>query len=220
LPAVRTLALLALLALVGCDDDQGGKAPSSPSRRADALPAGSQKEGGEPKAPASATAAKSPKPPRELCEGQTTRSKPPALPEAGRAMAGENLARPSYGKGWVWINVWAAWCEPCKEEMPRLLKWRDELRSEGIELELVFVSIDDDEREIVRQLGGSTGMRSSLWLADEDVREPFFAALGFGDTPTLPVHAFVSPDEKVTCVVEGAVEEADRPRVGAIFAKR
>jgi len=35
------------------------------------------------------------------------------------------------------VNIWATWCRPCKEEMPDLLKLRDEYRAHGFHLLLV-----------------------------------------------------------------------------------
>ncbi|MDW5264562.1 MULTISPECIES: TlpA disulfide reductase family protein [Acidobacteriaceae] len=39
------------------------------------------------------------------------------------------------------INFWATWCGPCKEEMPRLAKLKDEYSAKGVR----FVAISVDE---------------------------------------------------------------------------
>ncbi len=41
------------------------------------------------------------------------------------------------------VNAWASWCGPCREEYPALEKLRGELDGRGVDL--VFVSVDDDE---------------------------------------------------------------------------
>lgn len=41
----------------------------------------------------------------------------------------------------VLLNVWATWCEPCREEMPSIEKLHREFVSQG--LEVVAVSVDD-----------------------------------------------------------------------------
>ena len=42
------------------------------------------------------------------------------------------------------VNVWATWCEPCREEMPELLRFYRDNRARG--LRLVLVSADDEEQ--------------------------------------------------------------------------
>jgi thiol-disulfide isomerase/thioredoxin len=43
----------------------------------------------------------------------------------------------------VLVNVWATWCEPCREEMPDIVRAYRAHKAEG--LRLVLVSSDDDE---------------------------------------------------------------------------
>ena len=55
------------------------------------------------------------------------------------------------------VNVWASWCDPCREEMPSLVKLRQKYREKG--LDLILVSADDIEKRdslvpsVLRQLG-------------------------------------------------------------------
>ncbi|HXU01341.1 MAG TPA: TlpA disulfide reductase family protein, partial [Polyangia bacterium] len=42
----------------------------------------------------------------------------------------------------VLVNVWASWCEPCREEMPDLVRFYHEHRAE--DLRLMLISADDD----------------------------------------------------------------------------
>ena len=92
-----------------------------------------------------------------------------------------------------------------------LLEWQKKLREKGVAIDLVFVSIADDQRELDRFLSAqpTDGVRASYWVTGEESQEAFFETLGFEDTPKLPVHAFVSPTGKTSCVVEGSVEESD-----------
>lgn len=43
----------------------------------------------------------------------------------------------------VWINFWATWCPPCKEEMPIMEKLYDEYKDKG----LVILGVDVQEKE-------------------------------------------------------------------------
>ena len=128
-----------------------------------------------------------------------------------------------FGVGkWVWLNLWAAWCVPCKEEMPRLIAWQSKLRAAGVLVDLAFVSIDDDERQLVRFLDGqpSSGVRASYWLPEGPARGQWLGALGLKESPQLPAHALVAPSGQVTCVIEGAVEDGDYPSLAAFLGAK
>lgn len=118
---------------------------------------------------------------------------------------------------WTWINFWAAWCNPCKEEIPRLLGWRDRLASAKSPISLVFVSLDDDERQLDAFLAQQPqgGLRSTLWLPDGHARTAWMKSLRMKD-PELPKHALVDPDGHVRCFIEGAVEDADYAEIAAL----
>jgi thiol-disulfide isomerase/thioredoxin len=173
-------------------------------------------------ATAAPSAAPAPKAPRKICAGQTKRDGPEAIEDARAASGATKPGTLELGKRWVWINVWAAWCEPCKKEMPMLIAWRDQLRKAGIDLELAFVSIDDDERELTRFLDKQpeTGVRASYWIPDGDARQKWFESIGKSEIPPLPVHAFVDPDGKLACVAEGTLEPTDLPSVKRLLGAR
>ena len=52
----------------------------------------------------------------------------------------------------VLVNVWATWCEPCRQEMPDVIRFYRDHRQDG--LRLVLVSADDEENraEVARVL--------------------------------------------------------------------
>jgi Thiol-disulfide isomerase and thioredoxins len=45
----------------------------------------------------------------------------------------------------VLLNFWATWCEPCQEEVPKLVQLEGRLRAKG--LKLIVVSADEPEQE-------------------------------------------------------------------------
>jgi thiol-disulfide isomerase/thioredoxin len=209
--------LLATLGLASCDERPADPAPPPVRARREAVMTSARA------AAPSATEAATPSAraePRRLCAGRPS-GKVPEGRLATRAAPGAG-APPTpipFGAGkWIWLNLWAAWCVPCKAEMPLLIKWRDELRKAGVLVDLAFVSIDDDERELARFLTSQpeAGVRASYWLPDAR-RERWLAALGVGATPRLPVHALVSPRGELACVIDGAVEEGDFARLAAVL---
>jgi thiol-disulfide isomerase/thioredoxin len=78
---------------------------------------------------------------------------------AATAAASEGAARPTVtvadlraimkaikapGARVVLVNVWATWCDPCRAEIPELLRYYRENRDHGVRL--VLVSADDEAR--------------------------------------------------------------------------
>jgi thiol-disulfide isomerase/thioredoxin len=153
--------------------------------------------------------------PKPAPKGTLTAASAPGAPILSGKLA--------FGVGkWVWINLWAAWCGPCKEEMPRLLGWQEKLRAAGVLIDLAFVSLDDDERQLHRFLETqpANGVRASYWLAEGGGRTAWLGGLNLKETPELPVQALVSPTGEVACVIQGAVEEGDYPAILAFLSAK
>jgi thiol-disulfide isomerase/thioredoxin len=53
----------------------------------------------------------------------------------------------------VLVNVWATWCEPCREEMPDLVRFYRDHRAQGLRLVLISADDDDQRDEVARVLG-------------------------------------------------------------------
>jgi thiol-disulfide isomerase/thioredoxin len=57
------------------------------------------------------------------------------------------------GAAAVLVNVWASWCEPCREEMPDLIRFYRDHRAQGLRLVLISADDDDQRAEVTRILG-------------------------------------------------------------------
>jgi thiol-disulfide isomerase/thioredoxin len=127
---------------------------------------------------------------------------PEAAPFALPALDGP--AAPATGKA-RWVNVWATWCGPCIEEMPRLKKMQERLAKEGVEVELQFLSADEDAQKLQawRTRNPDTSTMRVAKYADV---QPWLHGMGL-TTDTLPSHIFVGKDGRVSCVRAGAVED-------------
>src|SRR6476646_352347 len=53
----------------------------------------------------------------------------------------------------VRVNVWASWCEPCREEMPDLVRFYRDHRAQGLRVVLISADDDDQRAEVARILG-------------------------------------------------------------------
>jgi thiol-disulfide isomerase/thioredoxin len=111
----------------------------------------------------------------------------------------------------TWINFWAAWCAPCKEEIPRLLSWEKKLNASGIAFKVVFVSLDDDERQLSTFLDKqpAAGLRTTYWLPDGVKRTDWLKAVGVKPDSELPVQLLLDKTGHVRCTIGGAVDDSD-----------
>src|SRR5206468_7948768 len=139
-----------------------GEPPPAPTARSEAVTAASNmpsaaSASSSPSA-TGAAASVSPKPARNLCEKELAQPGRP-LPKGSFTSVAAVGAEPpsdrvqSGGGRWTWINFFAAWCGPCKEEMPRIRAFQQKLAAS---LDVTFVSLDDDERQL-RQLLDAQG---------------------------------------------------------------
>jgi thiol-disulfide isomerase/thioredoxin len=224
LSALTLLGALAVAGGAGCDDAKPDLPPPPPmTGRANAVTAKATASAA-PTPPNAAASAKPAGPARQLCAGQQPRSGPTGnLKTAAAADATAPPASMALGVGkWTWINLWAAWCGPCKEEMPRLLAWQRKLGAAGVMIDLSFVSMDEDERQMRRFLEAQPqgGVRSTYWLPEGE-RSGWLGSVGLKDSTQLPVQVLVAPSGQVACVIEGAVEDGDYPAIASfVGAKR
>jgi thiol-disulfide isomerase/thioredoxin len=213
-----------LVLLAGCDDKKEGTTPAL--GRSEAVHATGSMPTAAPTETAAAHPTTAPAVARKLCEGELDkpgRTLPKVVLTPARGSDGPAIdAKIPLGGRWTWINFFAGWCGPCKEEMPRLRAWEKKLETAGTPMNLAFISLDDDERELVKFLSSqpSGGVRSSLWLKSGAPREDFLGGLKLKNPPNLPVHILVDPSSKVRCVIDGAIEESDYASAAAIVAKK
>ena len=124
---------------------------------------------------------------------------------------------PAPAAKWRWVNVWATWCKPCVEEMPRLLAWQGKLAA-TTPIELAFVSVDESDDDIAafRKLHPETP--PSVRLANPEAQGAWLTQLGLDAGAPIPVHVFVDPAGRVRCVRSGGVREQDFAMIEALLA--
>jgi thiol-disulfide isomerase/thioredoxin len=112
---------------------------------------------------------------------------------------------------WVWVNLWATWCVPCRREMPLLLAWRDQLARDGISVDLWFLSIDDRQEDLERFLSSSpdTAPGNSVRLAVRRDLEGWLGRFPGAARDAVPLQILVAPGGKVRGIREGSLHNDD-----------
>jgi thiol-disulfide isomerase/thioredoxin len=90
-----------------------------------------------------------------LCLAAGRSAPPPEIADVAHILSA--VRQP--GAAAVLVNVWATWCDPCREEMPDLLRFARDANARG--LRLVLVSADDpDEADAVTKFLSASGAAS------------------------------------------------------------
>jgi thiol-disulfide isomerase/thioredoxin len=216
-----------LFALLGGCDDANERSVTAPGSRAQAI----QASGSGDTVPAAATVAHpapsasiAPKRRGKLCGGKLdspAKKMPTSAISRAQAPGEAELASalPLRGGKWTWVNFWAAWCAPCKEEIPRLKSWEQKLGQGSQKLRVAFISLDDDARQLDQFLQSqpSGGLRQTYWLREGKEREEWLEAIEIEADPQLPAHVLVDPTGKARCFVSGAVEDEDYAELVALL---
>ena len=186
MPATRTFALLAFLSLAACDDPEP---PPEAATRSVAVAA---------EAPAGN--------PAEFCD--VLREDPPDFTPPELA---EPLPAAAAGK-WRWVNLWATWCAPCVEEMPRLQGWAEEH-----DFVLQPISADMDAATVTRFRGSHPDFPESARMADPGAVADYLGTLGLPGAGALPVQLLVDPQGKLRCIRAAGVSDEDEAHVRALL---
>ena len=130
---------------------------------------------------------------------------PMAAPKPG----GNPVALPK-GKR-VWVNLWATWCQPCLREMPLLLKWRDDLRKDGGDVEVLFLSLDEDASAYDNFLAQRKDIASAkvARVASQHDYEQWSKAFMKDPATPIPIHMLATADGSLRCIRSGSLREGD-----------
>jgi thiol-disulfide isomerase/thioredoxin len=106
---------------------------------------------------------------------------------------------------WLWLNIWATWCKPCVEEMPRIAAWQKKLPH----VDLEFVSMDETDDDVAKFRQAHPDAPHTARLADSKSEPDWIKQLGLDAAAPIPVHVFVSPTGHVRCARAGGIREQD-----------
>jgi len=111
----------------------------------------------------------------------------------------------------VLVNFWATWCDPCREEIPWLLRLTQKYGDEGFVV--LGVAMDDEGKKAVEPYvekerfdvdGQKVPMSYPIWIGDGDAADAFLKDVG--GVVGLPTSVLVSRDGKRVHTIIGPVD--------------
>ena len=101
------------------------------------------------------------------------------------------------GNQWVFINVWATWCEPCRKEMPMLQQLASHFNED--DFSMLLVSIDTD-LNLVKEFVLQYGIELPVYISSQENIEQSL------NNYSYPVSYLIAPSGKIVKVYQGAKE--------------
>jgi thiol-disulfide isomerase/thioredoxin len=136
---------------------------------------------------------------------------PLAPPPAGRV-------QPTLSKGKrAWVNLWATWCRPCLREIPLLLKWQGDLRKDGLDVDVVLLSLDEDAPTLDAFLAGRKDLQAAkiARVAGQADYEQWMKGLAKDPSMPIPIHLLSATNGNLRCLRNGSLHEGDYPAAKA-----
>jgi len=114
---------------------------------------------------------------------------------------GNNVSLSSFKGKWVYIDIWATWCNPCMQEVPYLKNLEEEFAGKNI----VFMSISVDQtQEPWRKTVEEKQMKGvQIWAGQNDIIKNFYKVSG------IPRFMIIDPEGNIYS------SSANRPSDGA-----
>lgn len=108
----------------------------------------------------------------------------------------------------VVVNFWAAWCEPCRKELPAIERLASSLKGQPVEV--LLVNTGDTQAVIDKVLARAGVSMASLRLSSKDV------AANTWQLDALPATLIVGSDSRPRWIVRGALDVDAQPVRGLL----
>jgi thiol-disulfide isomerase/thioredoxin len=125
-------------------------------------------------------------------EAQKMKGKPSATFAYENYKGGSTKLEDFKGK-YVYIDVWATWCGPCRAEIPHLQKTEEKYHGKNIEFVSISVDVAKDHDKWKKFVGDKT-LGGTQLIADKDWSSDFIQSYGIN---SIPRFILIGPDGKI-----------------------
>jgi len=135
-----------------------------------------------------------------LTSGRCFAAAPDKMPEFTLASAVDDSAVDSkqYSGKVLLVNFWATWCGPCREEIPSLIKLREDLGKDGFEV--IGIAMDEGGRTAISRFSEKAGITYPLALGTPKVARAFGGIIG------IPQSFLVDREGKIVKSYAGLID--------------
>lgn len=122
---------------------------------------------------------------------------PPGLRDTTlQTLDGESLKLSDYSDKVVVLNIWATWCQPCRQEMPELVKMSNEYKARGlVVLGLATTYNEHNDQAHVKEYVQSQNVPYKIIWDDGTLAAPLVQAVG--GRPVIPQSFVISRDGRI-----------------------
>jgi thiol-disulfide isomerase/thioredoxin len=113
------------------------------------------------------------------------------------ALTGESVSLASLKGKPVWINFWATWCPPCREEMPEMQQFYEKYHAQG--LAIVGVNVQESDSQVRQYLKEGAFTWTFVLDAKGTTTDRYLVG-------GLPSHYFIDTEGVVQAVHMGGLE--------------
>jgi len=136
-------------------------------------------------------------------------------------LTGGNISLADYRGKFVFLNIWATWCAPCREEMPSMQRLHEQMA--GKNFAMISISIDDDKSE-VEKFVNELGLTFPVALDPAQVVAPKYKITGVPETFLISgdgvvMHHVIGPGEWDNPSILSAFNEAAEIQVSRSSAR-
>jgi thiol-disulfide isomerase/thioredoxin len=118
----------------------------------------------------------------------------PDFPLKGIA-GGKSANLSEFHGGVTLVNFWATWCEACMEEMPSIVKLRDDYKDKGFEV--VGVNLDENGEAVVPKAVKQLKIQFPVFQDPDNKIAEYF------DVHAIPLSVVLNKDRKILYIENG-----------------